>query len=101
MRLKQLRFKFWKIIIHPISCCSAEEIILLCYTAASFQETSRVLTEAAIKNKCDPLYGLKENVIIGKMISAGTGLQLYREKELVNVVKPETDGDTTDTAEEE
>ena len=70
-------------------------------SAASFQETSRVLTEAAIKNKCDPLYGLKENVIIGKMISAGTGLQLYREKELVNVVKPETDGDTTDTADEE
>ncbi len=70
-------------------------------SAASFQETSRVLTEAAIKNKCDPLYGLKENVIIGKMISAGTGLQLYREKELVNVVKPETDGDATDTVEEE
>ena len=52
-------------------------------SAASFQETSRVLTEAAIKNKCDPLYGLKENVIIGKMISAGTGLTQYRDKELV------------------
>ncbi len=52
-------------------------------SAASFQETSRVLTEAAIKNKCDPLYGLKENVIIGKMISAGTGLNRYREMELV------------------
>ena len=52
-------------------------------SAASFQETSRVLTEAAIKNKCDPLYGLKENVIIGKMISAGTGLNRYRELELV------------------
>ncbi|MGN1040154.1 MAG: DNA-directed RNA polymerase subunit beta', partial [Candidatus Fimimonas sp.] len=52
-------------------------------SAASFQETSRVLTEAAIKNKCDPLYGLKENVIIGKMISAGTGLKQYREMELV------------------
>ncbi len=52
-------------------------------SAASFQETSRVLTEAAIKNKRDPLYGLKENVIIGKMISAGTGLQCYRDKELV------------------
>ncbi len=52
-------------------------------SAASFQETSRVLTEAAIKNKCDPLYGLKENVIIGKMISAGTGLAQYRDKELV------------------
>ena len=52
-------------------------------SAASFQETSRVLTEAAIKNKCDPLYGLKENVIIGKMISAGTGLKQYRDMELV------------------
>ncbi len=51
-------------------------------SAASFQETSRVLTEAAIKNKCDPLYGLKENVIIGKMISAGTGLKQYRDMEL-------------------
>ena len=63
-------------------------------SAASFQETSRVLTEAAIKNKCDPLYGLKENVIIGKMISAGTGLQQYREMELVpRVVVDETDED--------
>ena len=52
-------------------------------SAASFQEASRVLTEAAIKNKRDPLYGLKENVIIGKMISAGTGLQRYRDMELV------------------
>ena len=54
-------------------------------SAASFQETSRVLTEAAIKNKKDPLYGLKENVIIGKMISAGTGLERYRNTELVPV----------------
>lgn len=69
-------------------------------SAASFQETSRVLTEAAIKNKCDPLYGLKENVIIGKMISAGTGLQLYREKELVPIV-PEATDDVTDVADEE
>ena len=70
-------------------------------SAASFQETSRVLTEAAIKNKRDPLYGLKENVIIGKMISAGTGLSQYREMELVP--KQETDEDnadeTDDTAE--
>ena len=51
--------------------------------AASFQETSRVLTEAAIKNKCDPLYGLKENIIIGKMISAGTGMPEYKSVELV------------------
>jgi DNA-directed RNA polymerase subunit beta' len=46
--------------------------------AASFQETARVLTEAAIKNKIDPLIGLKENVIIGKLIPAGTGLKEYR-----------------------
>ena len=70
-------------------------------SAASFQETSRVLTEAAIKNKCDPLYGLKENVIIGKMISAGTGLQLYREKELVTVAPAEAGDDTTDTTDGE
>ena len=43
-------------------------------SAASFQETTRVLTEAAIKGKTDPLAGLKENVIIGKLIPAGTGL---------------------------
>ena len=48
-------------------------------SAASFQETTRVLTEAAIKGKIDPLIGLKENVIIGKLIPAGTGLMKYRE----------------------
>ncbi len=47
-------------------------------SAASFQETTRVLTEAAIKGKVDPLIGLKENVIIGKLIPAGTGMQMYR-----------------------
>ncbi len=46
-------------------------------SAASFQETSRVLTDAAIKNKVDPLMGLKENVIIGKLIPAGTGVKEY------------------------
>ena len=46
-------------------------------SAASFQETTRVLTEAAIKGKVDPLLGLKENVIIGKLIPAGTGMQRY------------------------
>ena len=46
--------------------------------AASFQETARVLTEAAIKNKIDPLIGLKENIIIGKLIPAGTGLKDYK-----------------------
>ena len=47
-------------------------------SAASFQETARVLTDAAIKNKVDPLIGLKENVIIGKLIPAGTGVKMYR-----------------------
>ena len=48
-------------------------------SAASFQETTRVLTEAAIKGKVDELIGLKENVIIGKLIPAGTGLKRYQE----------------------
>ena len=48
-------------------------------SAASFQETTRVLTDAAIKGKVDPLLGLKENVIIGKLIPAGTGMPRYRE----------------------
>ncbi|NMB25557.1 MAG: DNA-directed RNA polymerase subunit beta' [Firmicutes bacterium] len=47
-------------------------------SAASFQETTRVLTDAAIKGKYDPLLGLKENVIIGKLVPAGTGMSLYR-----------------------
>ena len=45
-------------------------------SAASFQETTRVLTDAAIKGKVDPLLGLKENVIIGKLVPAGTGMKL-------------------------
>ncbi len=53
-------------------------------SAASFQETTRVLTEAAIKGKIDPLVGLKENVIIGKLIPAGTGLLRYRELQPYN-----------------
>ena len=48
-------------------------------SAASFQETTKVLTEAAIKGKSDPLIGLKENVIIGKLIPAGTGLEQYKD----------------------
>jgi DNA-directed RNA polymerase subunit beta' len=48
-------------------------------SAASFQETTRVLTEAAIKGKSDPLLGLKENVIIGKLVPAGTGMECYRD----------------------
>lgn len=52
-------------------------------SAASFQETTRVLTEAAIKGKVDPLLGLKENVIIGKLIPAGTGMSRYRNVKLL------------------
>ena len=51
-------------------------------SAASFQETTKVLTEAAIKGKIDPLIGLKENVIIGKLIPAGTGMKQYRDLKL-------------------
>ena len=50
-------------------------------SAASFQETTRVLTDAAIKGKVDQLLGLKENVIIGKLIPAGTGMRHYRKCE--------------------
>jgi DNA-directed RNA polymerase subunit beta' len=51
-------------------------------SAASFQETTRVLTEAAISGKVDDLRGLKENVIVGRLIPAGTGLSLYAKSEL-------------------
>ena len=51
-------------------------------SAASFQETTRVLTEAAIKGKVDPLLGLKENVIIGKLVPAGTGMKCYTDVEV-------------------
>jgi len=57
-------------------------------SAASFQETTRVLTEAAIKGKRDPLLGLKENVIIGKLIPAGTGMSRYREIEVYTEGEP-------------
>ena len=65
-------------------------------SAASFQETTRVLTEAAIKGKKDSLIGLKENVIIGKLIPAGTGLTVYRNKKINTEMpeeKPEEIGD--------
>src|SRR6201987_1101237 len=51
-------------------------------SAASFQETTRVLTEAAIEGRSDHLFGLKENIIIGKLIPAGTGMPRYRNLEL-------------------
>ncbi|HEX3045742.1 MAG TPA: DNA-directed RNA polymerase subunit beta', partial [Bacillota bacterium] len=52
-------------------------------SAASFQETTRVLTEASIKGKIDPLLGLKENVIIGKLVPAGTGMSRYRNVKII------------------
>ncbi len=63
-------------------------------SAASFQETTKVLTDAAIKGKVDHLVGLKENVIIGKLIPAGTGLTMYRDFDL------ETDEEASDKAED-
>ena len=53
-------------------------------SAASFQETTKVLTEAAIKGKVDHLQGLKENVIIGKLIPAGSGLAQYRKEDVID-----------------
>ncbi len=60
-------------------------------SAASFQETTRVLTEAAIKGKVDELIGLKENVIIGKLIPAGTGLNKYRNTHINTEAQEETE----------
>ena len=62
-------------------------------SAASFQETTKVLTEAAIKGKTDELIGLKENVIIGKLIPAGTGMKIYQDTQ----IKTEQDDETTES----
>ena len=67
-------------------------------SAASFQETTKVLTEAAIKGKVDPLIGMKENVIIGKLIPAGTGMKIYRNIKLDSDVN---DDDTLDFDDDE
>ncbi|MGL5972286.1 MAG: DNA-directed RNA polymerase subunit beta', partial [Oscillospiraceae bacterium] len=64
-------------------------------SAASFQETTRVLTEAAIKGKVDHLVGLKENVIIGKLVPAGTGLARYRNASYVKLVEDEQEKKAT------
>ncbi|MGN8833188.1 DNA-directed RNA polymerase subunit beta' [Selenomonas montiformis] len=70
-------------------------------SAASFQETTRVLTDAAIKGKVDPLIGLKENVIIGKLIPAGTGMSRYRNLKIVdNDPKPELVPDPDSSSDE-
>ena len=68
-------------------------------SAASFQETTKVLTEAAIKGKVDHLVGLKENVIIGKLIPAGTGLKRYRDIQLDTGMPEETPTVDEETAE--
>ncbi len=65
-------------------------------SAASFQETTRVLTDAAIKGKVDPLIGLKENVIIGKLIPAGTGMSRYRGLKVVDLDEKEQAGTVTE-----
>ncbi|MCR5802431.1 MAG: DNA-directed RNA polymerase subunit beta', partial [Lachnospiraceae bacterium] len=70
-------------------------------SAASFQETTKVLTDAAIKGKIDPLTGLKENVIIGKLIPAGTGLKRYRNTELSTDYQNATDQMNAEEAAEE
>ena len=72
-------------------------------SAASFQETTKVLTEAAIKGKVDPLIGMKENVIIGKLIPAGTGMKRYRNIKLDSDVNEndEIDFDDDSFADEE
>ena len=81
---KDLRFATKSLILMGITKASlATESFL---SAASFQETTKVLTEAAIKGKVDHLVGLKENVIIGKLIPAGSGLAAYRDfNEILNV----------------
>ena len=69
-------------------------------SAASFQETTRVLTEAAIKGKVDELIGLKENVIIGKLIPAGTGMKRYLDTKISTEIEPEVENETEETTEE-
>ena len=64
-------------------------------SAASFQETTRVLTDAAIRGKMDELLGLKENVIIGKLVPAGTGMQRYRQIEMDKVRSEDANGKIT------
>ena len=72
-------------------------------SAASFQETTKVLTEAAIKGKVDHLIGLKENVIIGKLIPAGTGMRKYRDVnfDMYDDTESEVSSETAETVETE
>ena len=72
-------------------------------SAASFQETTRVLTDAAVKGKIDKLMGLKENVIIGKLIPAGTGMPRYNDVDIKveNQLEKEVDNELSRPIEEE
>jgi DNA-directed RNA polymerase subunit beta' len=80
MRRKNLKeAEFSEVLMGVTKASLATESFL---SAASFQETTKVLTDAAIKGKIDPLFGLKENVIIGKLIPSGTGLSIYNDIEV-------------------
>ena len=70
-------------------------------SAASFQETTRVLTDAAIKGKIDPLLGLKECVCIGKLIPAGTGVKRYKDVDIDVIKKFAEEPETPEISEEE
>ena len=70
-------------------------------SAASFQETTRVLTDAAIKGKKDPLVGLKENVIIGKLVPAGTGMARYNNIEVYPAYGNEPEAQKAEAVSEE
>src|SRR5690606_21749051 len=70
-------------------------------SGASFQRTTHVLTNASIKGKVDYLFGLKENVIIGNMIPAGTGLSRYRDVEITSQYEEELERETLEESKEE
>ena len=78
---ENLSFVTYRPIIQGITKASSNSDSFL--SAASFQETTRALTDAAIKGKSDHLMGLKENVIIGKLIPAGTGMDVYNNVQLL------------------
>lgn len=79
-----VEFPVWEPVLLGITKASLATDSFL--SAASFQETTRVLADAAVKGKVDPLIGLKENVIIGKLIPAGTGLSRYQRVKIKNTV---------------
>ena len=78
---EDIKYPTWEAVLLGITKASLATDSFL--SAASFQETARVLTDAAIKGKIDPLTGLKENVIIGKLIPAGTGISCYQNVDIL------------------